>query len=215
MKRLLLGIVFLLSVVSCGCAQEKAPGQAGQEPQAPSAVLLDNFEGAISGGAEGTVDFGAGNGSSVQVSASTDIMHTGKQSLKAEFDAVSGGYMYIAKGFGLDAKNAAWLMKPADIDWTKYSALSFYLYGSDSKTQVAVDVKDSGNEIWRFLVKDDFKGWKQIVCPLKDFFARGDWQPDNADKNATMDFPLKSYQFEPLPVAKGILYFDDVELIKQ
>jgi hypothetical protein len=86
------------------------------------------------------------------------------------------------------------------------------MYGNDSKTRVAVDLKDSGNEMWRIIVTDDFKGWKQVVCPLKDFFARSDWQPDNADKNGAIDFPLKSYQFEPLAVAKGTLYFDDVEL---
>ncbi|MCX5714920.1 MAG: hypothetical protein NT033_09035, partial [Candidatus Omnitrophica bacterium] len=122
------------------------------------------------------------------------------------------GYMYIAKGFGLDAKNATWQVKPQDIDWKKYNAISFYMYGQDSKTKVAIDIKDNGNEIWRFMVTDDFKGWKKTVVPFKDFFVRGDWQPDNADKNAALDFPLKSYQFEPLPPAKGTLYFDDVEL---
>lgn len=178
-------------------------------------LLLNDFEGPVSGGPDGTVDFGAGNGSSVEVTAATDIIHSGKQSLKVEFDAVSGGYMYIAKGFGLTAKNAFWMVKQEEINWKDYNAIAFYMYGSDSKAKVAIDVKDNGNEMWRYIFEDNFKGWKQIVCPFSKFFARGDWQPQNADKNATMDFPLKSYQFEPLPVAKGTLYFDDVELVKR
>jgi len=182
--------------------------------QQENALLLDNFEGAISGGPEGTVDFGAGNGSVVNVSAAKDIKYSGGQSLKVEYDAVAGGYMYVAKGNGLDAKNAGWLVKPGDIDWKVYKAIVFYMYGSNSKTEVAVDVKDNGGELWRFIIKDDFNGWKPVVCPFNEFLPRGDWQPDSADKNGNMDFPLQHYQFEPLTTAKGVLYFDDVELVK-
>ncbi len=178
------------------------------------ALVLDDYEGALTGGATGTVDFGAGNGSSLQVTAASDVKHGGKQSLKAMFDAVAGGYMFIARGYGLDAKDSSWLVKNTDVQWKEYKAFTFWMYGTGSKTQLAVDLKDSGNEMWRFIVTDDTKGWKQIVCPLAEFYARNDWQPEAADKNGVMDFPIKSYQFEPLPVAKGVLYFDDVELSK-
>jgi hypothetical protein len=177
-------------------------------------LLIDDFEVSISGGPEGTLDFGSGNGSSVDVTASTDIKNSGKQSIKVAFDAVSGGYMWVARGFGLDAKNTGWLVKPEDIKWNEYTAISFYMYGSDSKTKVAFDIKDSANEIWRYMTEDNFTGWKQIVCPFKEFVARDDWQPDSADKNGTLDFPIRSYQFEPRPAAKGTLYFDTVELVK-
>jgi len=40
-------------------------------------------------------------------------------SLKVTYDAVPGGYMWIARGFGLDAKNTAWLVKNEDIKWAK------------------------------------------------------------------------------------------------
>ena len=176
-------------------------------------LLIDDFEGAITGGPEGTVDFGAGSGSTLDVTAAADIKNSGNQSIKASFDAVSGGYMWIARGFGLDAKNTAWLVKPEDIDWSKYKGISFYMYGSDSKTQVAFDVKDNTGELWRFITTDDFKGWKRIICPFSEFQVRGDWQPSSADKNGVLDFPLKSFQFEPRPVAKGVLYFDTVELV--
>ena len=202
MKKLGLVLAFVLTLVATGSTQGNG-------------LLIDDFEGNIFGGADGTVDFGAGNGSDLKVSAAKDIKYAGNQSLKAEYDAVAGGYMYIAKGSGLDAKKAEWLLAGDKIDWKKYNAIAIYVYGTDSKTKIAVDLKDSGNELWRYTFEDNFKGWKQVVCPFASFMARDDWQPDNADKNITMDFPIKSYQFEPLPVAKGALYFDSVELINK
>jgi len=180
---------------------------------AGKSLLLDDFEGAISGGPEGTVDFGAGNGSAVDVTANTEIKRSGVQSLKINYNAVFGGYIYVARGFGLVAKNTAWLVKPEDIDWKLYRAFSFYAYGTDSKTNIAFDIKDKGGEFWRFIFEDNFQGWKQIICPLDEFFVRTDWQPDNADKNNTLDFPIMSFQFEPRPEARGTLYIDQAELV--
>lgn len=177
--------------------------------------LIDDFEASISGGLEGTVDFGAGNGSSVVVTAENSIKNSGEQSIKVVYDAVPGGYMYIAKGAGLDAKNASWILKPEDIKWEDYSAISFYMYGADSKQKLAFDIKDNGDELWRFIVIDDFKGWKKVVCTFDKFIVRDDWQPESADKNSKLDFPIKIFQFEPLPEGKGTIYIDTVELIKK
>lgn len=182
---------------------------------ASNSLLIDDFENPISGGPEGTVDFGAGNGSSVTVTADKSIKNSGDQAIKIVYDAVPGGYMYIAKGAGLDAKNASWNLKAEDIKWNEYSALSFYLYGSDSKGNIAFDIKDNGGELWRFTVVDDFEGWKKVVCSFDKFMVRDDWQPENADKNGNLDFPIKIFQFEPLPVGKGTIYIDTVELIKE
>src|SRR3989338_10521987 len=185
MKKLyFLILVFIFSISVISCAEDKN-------------LLIDDFEAVISGGEDGTVDFGAGNGSSVEVSAAADIKNSGKQSLKVSFNSVSGGYMWIARGFGLDAKNANWLVKPEDINWKDFSAFSFYVFGNDSKVKVAFDIKDNGNEMWRFMFTDDFKVWKKIAPAFSEFFVRGDWQPESADKNAALDFPLKSFQFEP------------------
>lgn len=178
-------------------------------------LLIDDFEGPITGGPDGTVDFGAGNGSTVDVKADTAIKYLGNQSLKVIYDAVPGGYIYVARGSGLDAKNAGWLVSPESIDWKQYNAIAFYMYGSNSGGAVAVDLKDTNNELWRYVVIDDFNGWQQMICPFEEFSARNDWQPDNADKNGVLDTPLKSYQFEPRPEAKGSLNFDNVELIKK
>ena len=178
-------------------------------------LLLDDFEIVVSNGPEGTVDFGSGNGSTVEVTPATDIKNTGNQSLKAVYDAVPGGYIYVARGTGLDAKNANWIIKPGDVKWEEYSGISFFVYGADSKAKIAFDIKDSGGEIWRFLAEDDFAGWKKVVVSFDKFMARDDWQPDGADKNGQIDFPIKVFQFEPLPESKGTLYFDTVELVKK
>ena len=180
-----------------------------------SYLLLDDFEIAVSNGPEGTVDFGAGNGSAVTVTEARDIKNSGNQSLKVVYDALPGGYMYVSRGSGLDAKNANWTLKPSDIKWEDYSAISFYVYGTDSKAKIAFDIKDTGGEIWRFIAVDDFKGWKKVVCSFDKFVMRDDWQPQDADKNAQLDFPIKIFQFEVLPESKGTLYFDTVELVKK
>ncbi|MDD2752422.1 MAG: carbohydrate binding domain-containing protein [Candidatus Omnitrophica bacterium] len=202
MKKLILVSAMVVMLATFAFAQENN-------------LLLDDFEIGIAGGPEGTVDFGSGNGSSVEVASAADTKYWNDLSIKVTYDAVPGGYIYIARGFGLDAKNAGWLVKPEEVKWADYKAIAFYMYGNDSKTKIAFDVKDNGGELWRFNVEDNFKGWKEVVCPFAGFVARTDWQPEIADKNGVMDFPLKSYQFEPLPPAKGTLYFDKVELIKK
>lgn len=201
-RRIFLFLIFLLSITAISFAESQG-------------LLIDNFEGLIVGGPQGTVDYGAGGGSSLEVGPGIDIKYSGNQSLKITFDAVTDGYMWVARGFDLDAKNAVWAVRPEDVQWGQYNAIAFYMYGSDSKAKVAFDIKDNGNELWRFMLEDDFKGWKRIVCSFSDFFTRGDWQPGNADNNAALDFPLKSFQFEPRPEAKGDLYFDEVEIIQQ
>ncbi|MDD5568446.1 MAG: carbohydrate binding domain-containing protein [Candidatus Omnitrophica bacterium] len=178
-------------------------------------LLVDDFEIAVSNGPEGTVDFGAGNGSTIKVTAAADVKNTGKQGLRVDFDAVTGGYMYVARGNGLDAHNTGWLVNPDSVKWQEYKAFSFYMYGTDSKGRIAFDLKDNGNEIWRFIVEDNFKGWRQIICNFDQFTARGDWQPQTADNNGVLNFPIRSFQFEPLPPLKGTIYFDTMELIKK
>ncbi len=185
--------------------------------QGENELLLDDFEEVISGaGPLATVDFGSGGGSSLEVASSQEIKYHGQQALEVSFDAAVGGYMWIARGYGLDVQNAAsWLIEPKDIDFTKYNAIAFYMYGANTAIKVAVDLVDSGSEYWRALIDDNFTGWKEFVIPLSDFFVRGDWQPQSADKNAELNFPIRVFQFEPLPAGKGKLYFDYVRLVKK
>jgi len=173
-------------------------------------VLLDSFEGAIN---QETVDFGVSEGSSLGVSGSKDIKSCGQQSLKVSYDLKPSGYMWIARGYGLDAKGAAaWEINPQDIDWNFYNAISVDVYGVNSGGFIAFDLKDKGGEIWRFLIEDDFEGWRSITCPLVEFFPRQDWQPETAEKNEIMDFPIMSFQFESFVLGSNNYYFDCVSL---
>jgi len=201
-KTFFLAVLAVLAVVGVSLA-------AGED------LLIDDFEISVTGGPEGTVDFGSGNGSNVEVTEAVDIKNSGNKSLKVVYDAAPGGYIYVSRGSGLDAKNANWSIDPKDIKWEEYKAISFYVYGTDSKGSIAFDIKDNGGEIWRFVVQDDFKGWKKVVCDFDKFMVRDDWQPESADKNGKLDFPIKIFQFEPLSESKGTLYFDTVELVKQ
>lgn len=178
----------------------------------PDEVLFDSFEGEIS---PETVDYGSSDNSSVKVTADKSRTACGRQSLKIEYGLHPSGYMWIARGYGLDIKGAAdWIVEPGQINWPSYKAISLQVYGGNTGGVIAFDIKDKGGELWRFLIDDDFTGWKEVVCPLKEFFPRGDWQPDTAQRNEKLDFPIMSYQFEPRLPGSGVFYFDCMKVTR-
>lgn len=193
-------IFFLLAACSLfftGC---------GRAPE----VLIDSFEGNLT---SETVDFGSSSDSSVSVEASKDLKKCGQQAIKINYDLSPSGYMWVARGFNLDVEGAAkWLIDPSDIKWHKYNAISVQVYGADSGAVIALDIKDAESQMWRCLFDDNFKGWKKIVCPFSDFFARRDWQPQQAKINEKIDFPVTSFQFEPRLPGQGSYCFDCVKL---
>jgi hypothetical protein len=171
-------------------------------------VMLDSFEGRLD---HKTVDYGASDNSLLEVGASTDIKICGAQSLKLQYTLEAGGYMWCARGYGLDVLNAVWEKDFQKVSWDQYNAIGFQMFGNQTGT-VAFDLKDAGGELHRYLVQDDFSGWKEIVIPFSKFKAREDWQPQSADGNKQLDFPVKSFQWEPKSVGQGVLYFDCVRL---
>jgi hypothetical protein len=179
---------------------------------APKEILIDSFEGEIN---STTVDFGAKEGSSLKVEADKTFKVCGEQSLKVDYDLKPSGYMWVARGYNLDVKGAAkWLVAPQKIKWRKYDAFVIYMYGRNSEGVIAFDIKDSGGEMWRFLIDDDFRGWKEVVCPFNEFFVRKDWQPQEAERNEVLDFPIMSFQIEPRMPQKGVYYFDCIKIVK-
>lgn len=194
---LILGLVLLFGL---GCAL------------GPKEVLIDSFESEIN---SETVDFGASENSSITVDAAKDITVCGEQSLKITYDLRPGGYMWVARGWGLDVSGAAlWEVEPQAVNWRRYKSISLSMYGRNSGGVIAFDLKDSGGEIWRFLLDDDFEGWREIICPLAEFFPRGDWQPEGAERNEILDFPIMSFQFEPRLPGGGVYYFDCLKVVK-
>ena len=178
-----------------------------------NSLSLDSFEGKID---KSTVDFGAAAGSSIQVEADRTQKACGEQSLKMTYSLQEGGYMFCARGQGLDVATATWDGQPGDqVNWSEYKAISFQLMDTrENNGPIAIDIKDSGKEIWRYLINNEQKDWTKITIPLDQFKVREDWQPSTADGNRTLDFPIKSYQWEPKTPGEGVIYFDCVELSK-
>jgi hypothetical protein len=177
---------------------------------APPEVLIDSFEGPLDAQ---TVDYGASENSQVAVHAYKTLKVCGEQSLKIEYNLKPSGYMWVARGYGLDVAGAGrWEIEPEKIFWKRYNAFSVSMRGRNAGGVIAFDIKDAGGEMWRFLLADDFEGWKEIVCPFEQFFLRGDWQPEDARKDEVLDFPIKSFQFEPRLPGTGVYYFDCVKL---
>lgn len=180
------------------------------QKQGAPLLVIDSFEGKITGGPDATVDYGSGAGAKVSVFPEKAVVYHGRQSLKIVYDNSEGGYMWIARGYNLTIENAAqWVVRPEKIKWDKYDTLVFYLYGEGNGNDIAVDIIDSGKEYWRYLIKDDTKGWKEVVISFSSFSVRTDWQPDSADRNNKMDFPINVFQFEP-KTGMGIVYMDKV-----
>ena len=197
-------VIMIILVLGLGVAvlisQKEDPG------------LIDSFEHAID---KTTVDYGSSDNSSLTVEAATDMAKCGKQSLRLSYELNSGGYMWCARGSNLDAgESARWLVDPLKIRWDAYDAISFWMVGANSGT-LAFDVKDAGGELHRFIVQDDSTGWREVVIPFDRFAAREDWQPQTADGNNKLDFPVMSYQWEPKTTGKGTLIFDCVKLVNR
>lgn len=190
-----------LLVATIGCSNSADDG-----------VLLDSFEGK---GTQHTIDYGSSGDTKISVSFSSEQKACGRQSLKIDYNLAKGGYMYCARGHGLDIKGALWEgPDPASIEWSSFPSLSVKVYGS-KRGAIAFDVKDSGGEMWRYIINDDFNGWQEVVVPFDMFKVREDWQPQTADGNQQLDFPIKSYQFEPKNPGEGTVYFDCVKLVNK
>lgn len=175
--------------------------------------VLDDFESEIVTGEAATVDVNKTDGVSAEVFADKENKHEGQQSLKFIFDTGVGGRVWIGRGYNLDAKGAArWLVEPGAIDWSSYAAISFYFHGTGSGGSIAFDVIDAGNEIFRFLFKDDQAGWRQIVCPFDQFLLENDQQRSAPDLNGVLDVPLRSFRFEPIAISRGEFNIDEVAL---
>lgn len=177
--------------------------------------VIDSFEGQIIGGDNATVDYGSGSGATVFVSGVKYPVKHGSQAIKIVYDATSGGYMWIARGYNLSQENAGqWTVRPEKIKWENYDAIAFDLYGEASGNEIAVDLVDNCKEYWRATIKDDTRGWKGVVIPFSDFLPRTDWQPDNAIRNNMIDYPVMVFRFEPLE-GSGTIYVDKVCLRKR
>lgn len=201
--RLLAGVAFIFTLTACG----QQPGEKYSKT-----LMIDSYDKPLG---NRQADFGSSSGTSIDVGGYIGAKKCGTKSLRIKYNLLEGGYMYCARGYRLDEPGAAWDgPHPEKIDWNGYSGISLQVHGS-RRGPIAFDVKDSGGELHRFLIDDNFYGWKEIYVPFTSFISRTDWQPQNATVNKVLDFPIFSYQFEPKNPGEGEVYFDCLMLVKE
>ncbi len=178
-------------------------------------LLIDDFEGSISSGPIESVGTGANGSSTIKIAPDTTIKYSGKQSLKVTFDtSEKTGAAWVTRGYELEeTPNSSWLVKPEEIAWEQYAAISFYIYGANSRSIIKLHIIDSDHEVLEYTLKDDFTGWNKLTCAFADFYTSPSWQSKNAKTNGQVDFPIKSFTFIFPLGQKGTLYFDHAELI--
>jgi hypothetical protein len=204
--------------------QKTDAGQKAAEAPRPvdlgeNKILIDDLEGDIA------CDNGAGNGAEIQVTfskkdAAPDEVYSGNQAMKISYDKTYGGYMFCARGFGLTPavempqEKLQWSTSPDKIDFSKYNSFGFYFKGENTGNTIAVDVFDKDREIFRYEFNDDSSDWKEMTIPFSSFKLRTDYQPDWNKSNKAIDFPIVTYQFEPMTgtgkLIKGYIIIDAV-----
>ncbi len=106
-------------------------------------------------------------------------------------------------------------------DWTDYSTLEFWLYGSDSGDVIMVELFDNRAvdsthdtaERWFYRLNDNFTGWQYFSIPFDYFQRRTDWQPDGAPNDELSLRQVHGYAFSfPSGVGEHISYIDNVGL---
>ena len=57
-----------------------------------------------------------------------------------------------------------------EIRWSGFKGVSLQMFGTNSGGKVAFDIKDSGSEMWRFVLEDNFSGWNNILYSVRGIF---------------------------------------------
>ncbi len=115
---------------------------------------------------------------------------------RGDWAGVSLGPFDDGKGFG---------------QWGQYAGIALWVEGTGSGATLAVDIRDSQDEVFRAVFRDNFTGWKRVFLPFKSFQRRTDWQPTTAKVNGRLDWPARAYTLEPLS-PQGRLAVDLIEL---
>ncbi|MGE5483061.1 MAG: carbohydrate binding domain-containing protein [Bacteroidota bacterium] len=173
-----------------------AAGQAS--PTAGGLVIADEFT-------EAEMSLGtpyAGPASSIKITVVDDPTAHGQRALR--IDSVTKDW----NGVPISAAG------DKEFDWSDYRALSMWVYGTNSGVGFFVELNDKGEEHFRSpLIVDDFIGWKQIVIPFEEFLSRDDWQPDTADMDLEITWPIRDFQPFTGASGEGYILIDLIEVI--
>ncbi len=213
MKKLLGPAVLILTalfIASCGTPVKKeastTASSAATETAAKKTAAMNPANGIVIANFEydsPQVTTYQGPQSKVSAVYIKDIVNKGKQSLHVMNDTKDWGGALL----GLSDELA---------DWSAYNTYKMWVYGKNSGCGFTITLEETKDlELWVYPVVDNWKGWKQIIIPLKSFTERADWQPDKAVKNGKIDYPLKSFQFCTTANGTFDLYFGQIEVTKE
>jgi len=183
MKGFVVGLITLGLVISVTAPAFSAPS---------SPMVISDFEDPH----QEIITF-AGPNSSVKTEFEKTIVHGGSQALKVT-ELCSDWAGALIK---VDAKAG---------DWSEYTTLTLWIYGSNTGDSFNIDLEDKGLEQFRYTMTNNFTGWKKFSIPIASIAKRGDYQAPNAKQNGKIDWPLNTIQFFTSSHFHGTLIFDDI-----
>lgn len=203
-------------------AQQCAAAGAGEEPARPVSDMVDDFQAPLPSGLDlngiplGFSTF-SDDQSRVGLAITTDHPPVpgespGNAVLEVALEVES--WAGILHRFA-DEKGGKWRA----YDWTGAMELSFWLYGTNSGTALAVDVLDNRRrcpleddaERYTYEFRDDFSGWKLISIPFEVMSRKEIWNAAPADGlglTAVHGWALAALHTDGVVT----LYLDDVRL---
>ena len=120
----------------------------------------------------------------------------------------------VTAGFG--GMGADFTSTTGPQDWSKFSGVSFWFYGTNSGQAFQFEIFDNGPdsanaERFDTLVTDNFLGWQQIVIPFAIFTRATDFQPGGAPNDGLTLTQMWGFAIV-LDGAAGTFTFDDIGL---
>lgn len=193
--KLMLLFCFLVFSLVLGCAggsgKQAVKKEESAKPVADKILVADFEDPSLK------IDVYAGPASKISAGISSEQVKNGKYAAKVEHDT-------------RDWSGAVIVPPVEKRDWTGMKTFRMWVYGSNSKSRLNIDIPDAKKEFFRYSYVDDFEGWKELVIPLSEFKSRTDWQPSDASINKKMDFPIYELHFCTSGFGKGVHYFDDI-----
>ncbi len=152
-------------------------------------VIVDDFENGLPQGVDGNGngigfvtwgDFWTGTTVAITTAlvADSDLLalpgQSGDNNLM-HFQAMVNGWGGFTHAFENDAIDT-WVPQ----DWSKYTGMSFWLYGQNTGNDLLFEINENRNpgstvadtEIWSYAFKDDFTGWKQFTVGFEKFIRK-------------------------------------------
>ena len=173
-------IVLFRSVAPAAAPAAAAPAaQAAPLVMAPGAIPIQPARSLL------IDDFGSGDASgwSLFRDASSSI-----SSSLASPGHAGQGVLQIEATIGANGWAGAQHIYASPQDWTAYSNIDFWFFGSSTGNTLRLEILDNRqpgsvadtSERFAYTFTDNSSGWRHFVLPWSSFTRRGDWQPAGA-----------------------------------